>query len=371
MTVDAVAPFRTMSRRPKSSAPPTTSALYRTGPGGDAQTLLVTRRAGSERDLPFDSLPYVLLTGAMSREVLAPLEGVAHFIMPSDGGDLVPRAEVLELAPLLSGIVNHGELRVDAGLLDAGSWLKIVANASIGVDNFDLPLMRARGVWATNTPDAYTEATADCTLGLILCVARRLVCADAFVRSGAWKGFQPGRWDGTLLRGKTLGIVGYGRIGQAVESRARAFGLKVIHYRRTRGDPAVGYASLEALLGESDFVSLHSPLNRDSERLFDAARLAQMKRGACLVNVGRGRVVDEAALVAALQSGHLAGAALDVFEDEPRVHPALLTMSQVVLTPHLGGGAKESRFVSRRRCAENVAAVLQGRRALTPVGLAP
>ena len=344
--------------------------VYRTGSGGTTHSLLKLHQSGRGRRARAAALPYVLITCETSREVLAPLEGIAHVIMGPEGCDLVPRADVLQLAPLLSGIIDHAELRVDAELLDACVRLKIIANASIGVDNFDLPLIRARGVCATNTPDAYFEATADCTLGLLLCVARRLARADAYVRTGEWNGFQPGRLDGTLLRGKTLGLVGYGRIGQAVATRARAFGMKVIYYCRTRGDPATGYAPLNDLLAQSDFVSLHTPLNRESERLLNESRLAQMKRGAYLINMGRGRVVDENALVAALTRGHLAGAALDVFADEPRVHPALLTMPQVVLTPHLGGGTTESRIQSRRLCAKNVAAVLQGKKPLTPVSFA-
>jgi glyoxylate reductase len=282
------------------------------------------------------TLPLVLITNTAPPEVLAPLDGVARFIQGPAGGDLMPRAEVLRLAPALAGIINQAELRVDAELLAAAPQLKIVANVAMGINNFDLNAMRSRGVIATNVPAAFTESTADCT------------------------------WDGTLLHGKTLGLVGYGRIAQAVESRACAFGMRVIHYRRAP-DGAPGYTPLDALLAQSDFVSLHTPLNADSDRLINAARLAQMKRGAFLINMARGRVVDEAALVTALQSGHLSGAGLDVFEDEPRVHPALLTMSQVVLAPHLGGGTKESRFQARLLCAQNIAAVLQGQPPLTPV----
>ncbi len=313
-------------------------------------------------------LPLVLITNAVPPEVLAPLAGVAEVILGPGGGDLMPRDEVLRLAPRLSGIINQAELRVDAELLDAAPRLQVVANVAIGVDNLDLPLLRARGIVATNVPEAFTESTADCAIGLMLAVARRLVEADRFVRAGQWRGFQPGRWDGLLLAGKTLGLVGYGRIGQAVERRALAFGLRVIHFDPRSDGSAPGYRPLEDLLAESDLVSLHVPLTPDTHRLLDAARLGRMKRGACLLNVARGRVVDESALVAALESGHLAGAGLDVFEDEPRVHPALLQMPQVVLTPHLGGGTRESRAEARRLCAENVAAVLRGRPPLTPVG---
>ena len=310
------------------------------------------------------SLPLVLITNSVPLATLAPLQGLARVVMGPANGDLMPRAEVLRLAPDLAGIINQAELRVDRELLGLAPHLRIVANVAIGVDNLDLPLMATHGVYATNTPHAFVEATADHTLGLILALARRLPEADRFVRSGSWQGFQPGVWDGALLAGKTLGLVGYGAIGRAVESRALAFGLRVLHYRRTP-DPDPGYTPLDELLRESDFVSLHVPLNAASTRLIDAARLHRMKRGAGLINVSRGQVVDEAALVAALRSGHLAGAGLDVFENEPQVHPELLAMNNVVLTPHIGGGTRESRHQARHFCAENVARVLSGRRPLS------
>ncbi|MEN9402723.1 MAG: hypothetical protein RL091_1426 [Verrucomicrobiota bacterium] len=310
--------------------------------------------------MPSSQLPLVLITNTVPPEALAPLAGIARVIMGPANGDLTPRAEVLRLAPDLTGIINQAELRVDAELLALAPKLRIVANIAIGVDNLDLNLMARHGVYATNTPHAFVDATADLTLGMMLALARRLLDADRYVRSGAWTNFQPGAWDGALLGGKTLGIVGYGSIGQAVERRARAFGMRVVHYRRSTST-APGSVSLDQLLRESDFVSLHMPLNADSQRLFTAERLARMKRGAYLINASRGRVVDEAALVAALQSGHLAGAGLDVFENEPQVHPGLLGRNDVVLTPHIAGGTRESRHNARHFCAENVARVLSGR----------
>lgn len=305
------------------------------------------------------SLPLVLITNTVPAEALAPLNGVARVVLGPAGGDLMPRAVVLRLAPELAGIVNQAELRVDQELLEQAPLLKIVANVSIGVDNLDLDLMQRYGVYATNVPHAFVEATADYTLGALLALGRRLHDADRYVRAGEWTSFQPGFWDGPLLDGKVLGLVGYGAIGRAVAQRARGFGLRVIYHQRTPvADPA--YLPLGRLLEESDFVSLHLPLNQDSRGLITAQRLAQMKRGSYLINAARGRIVNEAALVAALQSGHLAGAALDVFEDEPRVHPALLGMRNVLLTPHLGGGTHESRHRARFHCINDVARVLTG-----------
>lgn len=312
------------------------------------------------------ALPTVLITNTVPADVLAPLEGVAQVILGPDGGDLMSRADVLRHVPELAGIVNQGELRVDVELLANAPKLKVVANVAIGIDNLDRPLLTRRGIYGTNVPHAFVEATADLTLGSMLAVARRILEADRFVRSGAWRTFQPGRWDGALLAGKTLGLVGYGAIGRAVARRARSFGMNILFHQRTLSD-SPEFSSLDALLSASDFVSLHLPINADSERLLSARRFARMKPGAILINAARGRVVDEAALVAALESGHLAGAALDVFEDEPRVHPALLTMPNVVLTPHIGGGTRETRRLARLHCINDVARVLRGQRPLNPV----
>lgn len=308
-------------------------------------------------------MPLVLITNTVPRELLAPLEGLAQVVMGPEGGDLMPRAAVLKMAPEIFGIINQAELRVDRELLERATNLRIVANIAIGVDNLDLEEMRRHGVYATNVPGAFVDATADFTLGMIVALTRRIVQADRYVRSGAWNGFQPGVWDGTLLKGKTLGIVGYGAIGRAVGQRARAFGLRILHHMRTPSS-AKGYSSLERLLRKSDFVSLHVPLNAGSQQMINAARLREMKPGACLINMSRGRVVDESALVAALKSGHLAGAALDVFEDEPLVHPDLRPMDNVVLTPHIGGGTREGRHDARDFCVRNVARVLAGGRPL-------
>ncbi len=308
-------------------------------------------------------LPLVLITNRVPPEVLTPLDGLAHVVMGPGNGDTMPRVEVLRLAPDLAGIINQGELRVDKEMLKRAPNLRIVANVSIGVDNLDLMEMQQHGVYATNSPHAFVDATADFTLGMILALVRRIPEADQYMRSGAWNSFQPGVWDGTLLRGKTLGIVGYGPIGRAVEQRAGAFGLRILHHQRTPS-MAPGYTLLKDLLRESDFVSLHVPFNAGSHRLIDAAHLRQMKHGACLINASRGRVVDEEALVASLKSGHLAGAALDVFENEPQVHPELKTMNNVVLTPHIAGGTREGRHTARYFCAGNVARVLSGQRPL-------
>ena len=310
----------------------------------------------------------VLITNAVSAEVLAPLAGLAEVIQGPAGGSLMARGDVLRLAPTLQGIINQAELIVDAELLDAAPQLKIVANVATGMDNLDLDLMARRGVWATNVPDAFVESTADCAIALMLCLLRRIHQADSYVRAGKWlgDGFQPGQWDGVLLAGKTLGIVGYGRIGQAVARRATAFGMRIIFHSRSSAKRD-GYRELDALMAEADVITLHTPLTAETRHLIDARRLALMQPSAYLINMARGAVLHEAALVDALLSGSIAGAALDVFEFEPEAHPALLKLPNVCLTPHLGGGTRESRAQARRLCAENIAAVLRGERPLSPV----
>ncbi|EIP99615.1 lactate dehydrogenase-like oxidoreductase [Opitutaceae bacterium TAV1] len=310
----------------------------------------------------------VLITNEVPSELLEPLTDLATVIQGPSGGDLMSRAEVLRLAPTLDAIINQAELRVDRELLEAAPRLQIVANVALGTDNLDLPAMAERGVWATNVQDAFVDSTADCTLGLILGVARRLVEADSYVRAGLWKSFQPGVWDGTTLAGKTLGIVGYGRIGQAVARRARAFGMNIVWCRSSASvDPE--YRVLEYLLQESDFISLHLPLTAGTRHLLNAERLALMKKGAVLINMARGKVIDEKALAAALGEGRLGGAGLDVFEFEPEIHPDLLRSGKVILTPHLGGGTREARRAARLLCVRNVAAVLKGEKPSTPVNL--
>lgn len=280
----------------------------------------------------------------------------------------MPREEVLHHAERATAIINQGELRVDDELLDAAPQLKIVANVAIGSDNLDAESMAARGVWATNIPDAFTESTADVALALLLATTRRVAEGDRFLRGNRWasEGMRPSLWEGPLLAAQTLGIIGYGKIGQAVARRAQSFGMRILYHRR-QVDDGEGYRDLDALLKESDIVSLHTPLTPDTHHLIDREKLALMKTGSYLINLARGPVIDEAALVDALREGHLAGAGLDVFENEPELHPGLLDLPNVVMTPHVGGAATQARCQARAIAAENVARVLQGEAPLTPV----
>lgn len=312
--------------------------------------------------------PRVLVTLKIPMEDLAPLDGVAEIVMSPHELNAMPRAEILEQIGDCDALLSQGELRVDDELLDAAPKLRIAANAAMGIDNLDLEALSRRGIWATNTPSAFVESTADLTLGLILSVTRRIVEGDRFVRRGEWEktGMQPIRWEGRLLGGKTLGLVGYGKIAQAVEKRALPFGLRVLHTRTSPSDHPDS-RSLSELLAESDIIGLFVPHTPSTHHLMNSETLSQMKPGAVLINVARGKVVDEAALVDALKRGLLGGAGLDVFEDEPKVNPDLFALENVVLTPHIGGSTREDRGGGRREAAENVARVLRGELPLTPV----
>jgi glyoxylate reductase len=305
-------------------------------------------------------MPRVLVT---RRLALAPhsVLGSGIEIDQHDSELALPRADLLRRVREVSGLVPTLADRVDTELLDAAPRLRVVANHAVGYDNVDVPACTARGVWVTNTPDVLTDATADLTWALILALARRLREGERMVRAGAYVGWAPTMLLGRELRGRTLGILGYGRIGRAVARRAEGFGMRVLFTARGGGAP------FDELLHESDVLSIHCPLTKETHHLFGAAELLRMKRGALLVNTARGPIVDEAALVAALEAGHLGGAALDVFENEPLVHPGLVGRDDVVLLPHLGSATFDARESMARIALTQVELVLRGERPRTPV----
>jgi glyoxylate reductase len=256
--------------------------------------------------------------------------------------------------------------RIDETLLAEAPRLKIVANYAAGYDNIDLAAARKRGIVVTNTPDVLTDATADLTWALLLAVARRVVEGDAWLRAGTWIGWRPTQMLGTEVTGKILGIVGMGRIGQAVARRAEGFRMPVLYAsRRACSSPSSSsswtHLSLPGVLRQADFVSLHVPLSDATRHLIGARELALMKATSFLINTSRGAVVDEEALVSALQSGGIAGAGLDVYEREPAVHAGLVALSNVVLLPHLGSATQDARIRMGMICLENIAAVLSGK----------
>lgn len=256
--------------------------------------------------------------------------------------------------------------RMDAEVLSAAPSLRVIANYAVGYNNIDVEAAKARGIIVTNTPDVLTNATADITWALILAVARRVVEGDQLVRQKQWTGWSPTQMLGVDLSGKTLGIIGMGRIGQAVARRAAGFEMNILYWSRSErplqpANPAWQRVSFEELLRRSDFLSPHIPLAPDTHHLINDAALRLMKPTAFLINAARGPVVDEAALVQALQEHRLAGAGLDVYEREPELQRGLRELPQVVLLPHLGSATSETRIRMGLMCVENVLAVLEGK----------
>lgn len=312
---------------------------------------------------------HIFVTRRVPEGALDALEGADHEVRVRQADDAIARTELLEGARGASGLLTFLTDRVDDELLDtAGDSLRIVANFAVGYDNIDLDACTRRGVAVANTPDVLTEATADHAWALLLATARRVTEGHHLASTGAWGGWQPLQLLGKAVAGATLGIVGLGRIGTATARRARGFDMRVLYHARSRNAEAeaelgANYrSSLHALLSESDFISIHTPLTEETHHLIDAAALAAVKRDALLVNTARGAVIDEAALVESLRRGRLWGAGLDVFEDEPAIHPGLIGLPNVVLTPHLGSATRETRQRMGSLCAEAIASVLQGRR---------
>jgi glyoxylate reductase len=258
--------------------------------------------------------------------------------------------------------------RVDRDVIDAGKKLKIVANYGVGYNNIDAEYAAKKQVMVTNTPGVLTETTADLTWAILMAIARRIVEADRFTKSGRFAGFDPYRLLGTDVHGKTLGIVGLGRIGQAVAKRSLGFDMKVLYFGVRRKDTeteqcyGATYVALDTLLQESDFVTLHVPLTESTHHLIGKDKLALMKPTAFLINASRGAVVDEQALVEFLKERKIAGAALDVYEKEPQLSPGLSELDNVVLIPHLGSATMQTRNAMAEIVADNVIAALHGER---------
>jgi glyoxylate reductase len=258
--------------------------------------------------------------------------------------------------------------RVNQEVLEQARKLRVVANCAVGYDNIDVAACTSRRIVVTNTPGVLTGTTADLAFALLMAAARRVLEGDRLIREGRWQQWQWGLLWGADVSEKTLGLYGFGQIGQAVARRGRGFSMRILYHARRRAPEVLErelearYVDRETLLRESDFLSLHIPLSAETRHLIGAAELALMKPTAFLINTARGKVVDEEALVNALQAGRIAGAGLDVFEHEPRVHPALLEMRNVVLVPHVGSATAETRLKMAMLAAENLLAALDGRR---------
>lgn len=319
-----------------------------------AKTIGVTRR------LPPEGLELLRSSGAT-------------VILNEEDRPLSPE-ELRSMAARCDGMIVQLVDRVDAALLDAGKNLKVVANYAVGVDNIDRAAAAARGVVVTNTPDVLTLATAELAWALLLGAARRVAEGDRLTREGRFRGWAPLLHLGVGVSGKTLGIVGGGRIGAAVARIGAGFGMTVLYHARSahpeiEREARAARVDLPRLLAESDFVSLHVPLTAETRHLIGEKELSSMKPTAVLVNTARGPVVDEEALVRALKQKKIFAAGLDVFEKEPQLAPGLAELPNVLLAPHAGSATVETRAEMSVLAARNVLAVLEGRPALTPVGI--
>ena len=316
--------------------------------------------------------PRILITRSLPPEAMSLAQARAAVDL-HPGPHSLPRADLIARLKDKAGLVCLITDTIDAEVLSGAPELKVVANVAVGYNNIDVAAATTRGIVVTNTPEVLTETTADFTWALLMAVARRVVEGDGYVRAGKF-----GRWEWELLwgadvHGKTLGIFGFGRIGKAVARRARGFGMRILYHDTVRADAAAErelgatYVDKTTLLKESDFVTLHTLLSPETRHLIGAAELRQMKPTASLINASRGPCVNEAELVQALKEGWIAGAALDVYEEEPKVHPGLLSLPNVVLAPHIASASRETRLRMATLAVENCVAVLEGKTPPTPV----
>jgi glyoxylate/hydroxypyruvate/2-ketogluconate reductase len=317
--------------------------------------------------------PRILVARAVFPETLARLD--AHFELETNQADEVfTPAELTAKLRDKVGVFTTGSERIDAAVLAACPQLKICANMAVGYNNFDLAALTAAGVLGTNTPDVLTETTADFGFTLLMATARRVTESEHFLREGKWTKWSYDMFSGAEVHGSTLGIIGMGRIGQGIARRgAHGFGMKVIYHNRSRlgaaleADCKASYVSKTELLQTADHVMLVVPYSPASHHTIGAAELALMKPTACLVNIARGGIVDDAALADALRTRRIAAAGIDVFEGEPSVHPGLLTVPNVVLTPHIASATVTTRRAMADLAADNLIAYLTQNKALTPL----
>jgi len=317
--------------------------------------------------------PKILVARAVFPEVIARL--AQHFEVESNQADETwNKAQLTERLRDKAGAFTTGTDRIDAEVLAACPQLKICANMAVGYNNFDLDAMTARGVLGTNTPDVLTETTADFGFALMMATARRMAESEHYLRAGKWTKWSYDMFAGSDIHGATLGILGMGRIGQGIARRgAHGFGMKVIYHNRSRLDAATeteckaSYVSKEELLRTADHLVLVLPYSAAAHHSIGAAELAQMKSTATLVNIARGGIVDDAALAVALREKRIAAAGLDVFEGEPKVHPDLLTVPNVVLTPHIASASVPTRLAMANLAADNLITFFTQNKALTPL----
>lgn len=316
--------------------------------------------------------PKILVTRVLPGDVLKKLESIADVETNNEERELT-KSELIDKIRDKQAVISMLVNPIDAEVMEAAPELKIISNYAVGYNNIDVQAATDRGILVTNTPDVLTDATADMTWALLLGIARRIPEGDRFMREGRYVGWYPTLMLGGDVTGKSLGIVGMGRIGQAVAARAAGFQMRVLYHNRNRLDMETEqrlnaeYVSLEELLRVSDFVSIHSPYRAETHHMIGQAQLALMKKSAYLINTSRGPLIHERALIAALRNKDIAGAALDVFEFEPLMEPGLDELDNVVLAPHLGSATIETRKAMADIAVRNVIAALQNKRPSSPV----
>lgn len=311
----------------------------------------------------------IVATRKIPGDFLEKLKGEGRELIVSEFDRPLTPEELLEKTKGADAIMTLLNDKIDGEVMDAiGPQLKIISNYAVGFDNIKVDDATTRGVVVTNTPsEEVNESVAEHAWALMLSLTRRIVEADEATRKGAYKGWEPAIFLGKNMMGKTIGIVGLGRIGTMVARRAKGFGVKVLYNKRERDEKAeselgIEFAELDKLLAESDFVTLHVPLTPDTRHLISAENLKKMKEGAFLVNTSRGPVVDEHALSEALRSGHLGGAGLDVYENEPEINPELIGMENTILTPHIASATWEARNKMGKQAVAAINAVLSGQK---------
>lgn len=311
--------------------------------------------------------PKVLITGQINHALLEEFRDMAEFHLWEDKGEILMPAKYLHtVIHDYEGIINFADVKADEDLIQKTKKLKIIANASVGFDNLDIELLTKYKIWATNVPGIFSYPVAEYVIACLFMLLRRLNEADQFVRNNHWEKFEPGRWDGSSLKEKTLGILGLGAIGKELRKISLSLGVKTYYFDPVNKEED-GWVPFDKLLSTSDIISIHIPLNAKTFKLIDETMINAMKDGAILVNAARGTVVDEKALIEALKTKKLDGAILDVFENEPNVPDALKRMSNVILTPHIAGGTKSSRNASLRQALKNVQEVLRGGTPVNPL----
>lgn len=314
----------------------------------------------------------VFATGAMPKVVkeIFRENGIEFSQFISDSP--ISEDELAQAALEVDGLITMLSDRIDGALMSSITNLKVIANYAAGFNNIDMQKAKQLGVVVTNTPDILTDATAEIAMLLVLAASRRLTEGQKFIRGGHFKGWMPSLLLGMGLTGKTIGIIGAGRIGQATAKRALCFGMKILYYSRTRkidfeNETGALFLSLEDLLRNSDVVSLHIPLTEETSNLLNAGRLALLKNTAILINTARGEVLDEDCLIQMLADNKIFAAGFDTYRNEPSINPGFMKLDNVVLLPHIGSATVEARNEMARLCAENIVLVLKGEKPLTQV----